>query len=565
MPATVLGNAEDVTPGESTTSDLPARRREPTARAGRLGRGLLAVLVWVLVWGLVAVPVALWSLTHDSAASSVAGHDVRVTPTLESTVHLRMGPYLPDLRLPRDGALGLEVVAGKTSAGSAPELVERYAAIAGSPDGEIRRLQGVVADQVRTAVGRGALAGLLVPGVWWLVGSRRRAELRVGASRPWRTWRGRAATLVVVVLVVTLVPWPWRAESPPPTQSEWLPLAEAFPAVDIPAELAQWQVQGGIVTAGTQQLLGSALETYDRSTVFYDEVREEVEAVADELRTPEEDESVALLISDRHDNVGMDVVARQVAEEAGATIVLNAGDDTSTGEPWEAFSLDSLDLALDDLEHRVSVLGNHDSGDFVGPYLADRGWERLQDGPVEIEGVRIDGVDDPRSSGLGPQRRSTGRSFGEVEAEVADDACTRHDAGERVAVLLVHDANLGRTALARGCADLVVGGHLHTQVGPDLVEGSNGELGWTYTNGTTGGAAFAIALGSKIRRDAQVTLITFADGRPTGLQPVTVRTTGEVVVSEWIALDREATPELGPGQVPSPEPTAPEEQQPAVP
>ncbi|MBD3996917.1 metallophosphoesterase, partial [Xanthomonas citri pv. citri] len=78
----------------------------------------------------------------------------------------------------------------------------------------------------------------------------------------------------------------------------------------------------------------------------------------------------------------------------------------------------------------------------------------------------------------------------------------------------VHDANLGREALARGCVDLVLGGHTHVQAGPDVVTGEGGSTGYTWTNGTTGGAAYAIAIGSKPRRDADVSLVTYADGRP---------------------------------------------------
>ena len=61
------------------------------------------------------------------------------------------------------------------------------------------------------------------------------------------------------------------------------------------------------------------------------------------------------------------------------------------------------------------------------------------------------------------------------------------------------------------------------QVGPTRVVGENGKVGYTYTNGTTGGAAYAIALGSKLRRDAEFTFVTYKVGRPVGIQPVTVR------------------------------------------
>jgi len=148
-------------------------------------------------------------------------------------------------------------------------------------------------------------------------------------------------------------------------------------------------------------------------------------------------------------------------------------------------------------------------------------------------GASLLGVDDPRSSGLGSWRDETGLSFDEVATRIADAAC---DADERVDTILVHDANLGREALDRGCADLVIGGHLHVQVGPTRVVGDNGQAGYTYTNGTTGGAAFAFALGSKPRREAQITLLTYRDGRPAGIQPVSLRTDGRFLAGEYVPL-----------------------------
>jgi hypothetical protein len=147
-----------------------------------------------------------------------------------------------------------------------------------------------------------------------------------------------------------------------------------------------------------------------------------------------------------------------------------------------------------------------------------------------------------RSSGLGSWRDERGVSFEDQQNLIADLAC-EHDAdGDRVSTLLVHDANSGRIALARGCVDLVVAGHLHLQVGPTQVVGANGRKGYTYTNGTTGGAAYAIAIGSKLRRDAEVTLVTYAQGRPIGLQPVTVRTNGEFVVGAFTELELDDPP-----------------------
>ena len=231
---------------------------------------------------------------------------------------------------------------------------------------------------------------------------------------------------------------------------------------------------------------------------------------------------MALLVSDRHDNVGMDPVSRAIADAGGATILFDAGDDTSTGQEWETFSLDSLAEHFEDFDARYVALGNHDEGSFVGDYLASKDFTVLEGSPVESEqGIRLIGAPDPRSSGLGNWRVETGRTLVEQEALLADAACASQDDGDPISTMLVHDASLGDEALERGCVDLVISGHLHSQVGPDPVEGADG-VGYRYINGTTGGAACAIALGSKIRRDAQVTLITYRDGRPVGLQAVDV-------------------------------------------
>jgi hypothetical protein len=152
------------------------------------------------------------------------------------------------------------------------------------------------------------------------------------------------------------------------------------------------------------------------------------------------------------------------------------------------------------------------------------------DGPG---GVSLLGVNDPRSSGLGSWRDETGLSFDEVGSRLADAACA---ADEPIGTILVHDTNLADEALERGCADLVLGGHLHVQVGPVRVLGDGGRRGYSFTTGTTGGAAYAIAIGSKPRREATVTLVTYRDGHPVGLQPVVLQTNGIFEVEDYQEL-----------------------------
>ncbi len=486
----------------------------------------------LLVWLVVAIPLGLAMFTHSRADMVVASHDAVVSPNLSGYVRLDLGPYVPDVRASSGGRLGVEVELRKTSASSAEELAARYAAIAAQPDAEVQRVRQEIRELAEVAALRaGAIAAAPI-GLWFLLGRARREQLLNRRARSF----GVMGILVALVMALTLQPWrdpPERVD-----REAWLDVGAAFPEVSVPKELRGWQIRRGLFTEGTRRLVFSLFDTYETSKTFYKSVVDNVASAADQLRPPADDETVAVLVSDRHDNIGMDPVVRAAADAAGATVVLDAGDDTSTGKPWEGFSLDSLDQAFEGYDARVAVSGNHDHGTFVSSYLEQRGWTHLDGEPEEpFDGVRVSGTDDPRSSGLGSWRDEKGLSFAEVEANIAKDVCELDENDERVATLLVHDANLGRAALARGCTDLVLAGHLHVQKGPSRVVGENGSVGYTYTNGTTGGAAFGIAVGSKLRRAAQFTLVTYRDGRPVGIQPVTVRTTGELVVAEYLELD----------------------------
>jgi hypothetical protein len=503
-------------------------------------RRVLRALGYVLAWLVVAVPAWVFGFTHSSADVVVASHDAVVHPTLDGWVRVDMGPYVPDLRTRTGGRIGVVVVLEKTTASSTGELVQRYAAMAARPGAEERRVTSEVVGLARDAALRAAGIGLVPIGVWLLLGQRRRKELWRRVRAP--DWRGEVRTAAVAAgllgAVALLVTQPWRPEHERASSDVWLSVQDALPDIPVPQDLQDWQVQGGLLTQDTRRLISSAFDSYDRSKVFFTGIKDKVPSIASQLHQPGEGETVAVLVSDRHDNIGMDPVVRKVADEAGATVVLDAGDDTSTGETWEEFSLDSLDKSFDGYDHRVFIEGNHDNGTFVKRHLSALGWTHLTGKAVDpFAGVRLTGVDDPRSSGLGSWRDATGLSFDEVEEHIGDDVCKLDDDGERIATLIVHDANLGRTALARGCTDLVLAGHLHRQVGPTRVVGENGKVGYTYTNGTTGGAAYAIALGSKLRRDAEFTFVTYRDGRPAGIQPVTVTVAGELSVATYQRFD----------------------------
>lgn len=505
----------------------------PTLEAMTRPRLRLA-LALSAAWAVVALPVATLVFFHSTETTTVAGHVAQVSPTFDGYATLDLGPYVPNLRYPSGSRFGAHIDLGRTTLTSYDTLISRYAVIGAQPEGEVAKVVAALRGMAVNSAVSGALVGMAAPALWALLGSRRRGEL----FRQITLRRSSVAGLGVVVLSAALFQ-PW--DRPDPALSGgtvWRPIEDELSGVPIPEQAQPLQVEAGLFTTGTKRIAESLLDSYSRGVAFYGDVAKAVPDIADQLHQPEEGETVALLVSDRHDNVGMDKVARAIGDAGGASVLFDAGDDTSTGSDWEAFSLDSLDRVFKDYGDRFAISGNHDHGDFVGDYLDKLGFTRFDgealDGP---DGIRLLGADDPRSSGLGSWRDAQGLSFGEHAQRVADQLCEYDEQGDRVATLLVHDAATGTYALQRGCVDLVVGGHVHERLGPTEVVGENGKVGYTYTTGTTGGAAYALAIGSKLRRNAMVTLLTYRDGRPVGIQAVTVRTVGDFRVSEYIQLD----------------------------
>lgn len=497
-------------------------------------RAWLPATAHVVVWLTLSTLAAAGFFLTSERTVDLASHEARVAADFSGEVVIRTGPVLPDVRTETGSPFGVEIELGKTDARSIDQLTTRYAAIGSNPDAQIAKVETAVQDMAVDSIARGLALGILPMLGWRLLGERRRRE--VVEALP--TKRGVFGLLVVALVVIGLTtPWRGLGAAPQARPERWVPLSTFLgPQVELPEELADVEVLSDASTAETERLIASAINSYGEGKVFYADAAETAGELV--LREPEEGETVVLLLSDRHDNVGMDQVARTIAERGGAEAVFDAGDDTSTGEEWEAFSLDSLAAEFEDYE-RWAVAGNHDHGSFVRAYLTDLGWTYFDDGEV-VDGpgdTRILGADDPRSSGLGNWKDETGLTFDEVRTRLADAACDAEEDGDRVDTLLVHDRNLGDEALERGCVDLVVGGHTHTQFGPEPITGSNGEVGYEYTVGTAGGAAYAIALGTKLRRPAGFALITYRDGEPVGIQSITVETTGRFVVDPYVELE----------------------------
>ena len=491
-------------PGRVARSRRPGWVRRPRVTGAQARTGAAYAVVWLLL----ALPIAAALFFTSEESTTVASHDAEIRPTADGYVTLRTGPFLPDVRAPSGSRVGVEVTLGKTESGSTEELVARYAFIASQPDAQIERVGSAVKHLAYDAAVRGAVLALvpLVRRGGWS-GERRRRELldRLDLRRFSRT-------LLVGGLVLALAaaaPGPAVGEREPSDAVRQLRLAAArrvrHRGVGARRGRRTSRCSTNSTTNSTKRLVLSAIDTYRQSKTYYAAAAEAAAncscAGPSRARRSRSWSRTATTTS------AWTRWPARSPTRPGPRSILDAGDDTSTGSTWEAFSLDSLDNAFEDYAQRFAVAGNHDNGSFVAAYLDEAGLDHARPARSSTApaAAGCSASDDPRSSGLGNWRDET-RAQPSTRSPRGSPtlACEADDAGDRVNTVLVHDADMGAEALRRGCVDLVrrrprprAG-----RAGPGR-SARTARIGYTYTNGTTGGAAYAIAVGSKLRRPAR--------------------------------------------------------------
>ena len=486
------------------------------------------------LWLSTSAAIAGYGFFTDETETTLAGNVVSLSPTLDSYATFENGLLIPSVRYPLDSPVGLNIdvqysaipASEKKVGGSIETLTGYYAAIAAQPNGEIAKGRDAMYDMAQENLAMGLLAGTGVQIAWRMVGSRRRRELIEELSEKLPQRVTLAVSLGVVCLAATSSQ---LSPNTSPSAIEWRRVSDVMPQFSSYEFAHNLEVRTDIITGSSVRLLDGGLDNYAYSKQYYGEIKDKVASIAHQLRQPEEGETVALLVADRHDNIGMDPVALAIAEAAGVSTVLDAGDDTSSGASWEAFSIDSLMETFADYEVVVAP-GNHDNTGFVANRFKDKGAHVLAGEPIEVNGISILGVPDPRYSDYTPEKRDGEMTIEELGEQVADIACSND---EPISTLLVHDRNVGDIALEKGCIDAVFAGHDHT-VSQIEVMGEDGEMGYGYTSGSTGGAAMSFALGKKLQRDASLALITYnTEERPIGIQPITVTVQQEIIVAPF--------------------------------
>lgn len=503
----------------------------------RLGR-ILAVLAVVLA---VTAPTAWTLFLQSERYLSIGAHDATVRPVTDGYATLDFGALLPQVRIPIDvpGRIGVAIDLGDSQGAGLEQMLARDAVIASQPEGEIRAVRAAVLGMAMSAglrgLGLGLLVGTAAVVAWTAVGASRRGELRSRLRQPARRQvLSAAATALVVAGAVVLVAVP--GDDGQPTR-QWVPLTQEFP--ELPTDIAglqQIQLAQGSATSSSRALVEGALYLYRDSVTFYRALDENAEQAV--LRTPAEGETTAIVVTDRHDNIGMDPVVRTIADRAQARMLIDLGDDTGQGASWESFSINSLAREFEGFD-TVAVAGNHDT-DAVAEQMSDKGFTVLDGQPVEVGGVRLLGGSDPRGTkltGYTEDAATRSSSLADQDAALREAACSADAGGDRVGVVAVHSWASASEVAASGCVDLVLTGHLHYPVGPKAIAGPAGATTTRLTTGTTGGAVLPIALGSSLRRQAQVSVVTFdADGVPVGVQVVSFNPSKIIDVAEYVPL-----------------------------
>ena len=418
----------------------------------------------VLLWLVVSVSVGLLGFGNDSERVTIGAHAANVSPTFDGHATLDLGAVLPRFRLPTDlpAGLGINIDVQETDAGNLNELLTRDALIASQPDGEIARIRQVIqemaVDNAVAGAGSGLLVAVVIATTWAMVGPRRRRELWVALHRSERRVQHRAIVVLVAMLItIASIFGPGRMRTPEVPPTEWQPLSKLLPELSFDDRLKSVEVAAGFSTTGGVGVIRTAVETYERSTDFYGQLRDRVSRVGGRIRQAGEGETVALMVSDRHDNIGMDPFASEVGKVAGAKVLIDAGDDTSSGQAWEVFSINSLAQHFKDFKV-VAVAGNHDAGGHIESAMRKNKFTVLDSKPVEVEGIRFLGDSDPTSTGLGTADTPGDETTGEQSERLADVACDQPE-DKRISTMVVHDPSSFQDTANRGCASLLLSGH----------------------------------------------------------------------------------------------------------
>ena len=380
-------------------------------------------------------------------------------------------------------------------------------------------------DDGLAGAGSGLLVVVVVATLWAVVGSRRRRELWHLVHRHERRIEHRAIVVLVAMLITIASifgPARMRPAEVPPT--EWRPLAQLLPEIPLDKQLQGVEVASGFSTTGGVGVIRTAVETYQRSTRFYGQLKDRVGGRR--RRDP----------SARRRPDGRDPGQRPARQHRHRRLRGRGGEGGRREDPDRRRGRHLVGPVLGGVQHQLAAPALQGLQGGRGRGQPRRRWARRGRHAQE----RLHGARQQACRGRGhplPRRQrsdqdrpgSADQPGDETTAEqskrLADIACEQPE-DKRISTFVVHDRRRSPTpppGAARPCCCRVI---CTGRSGPRR-KVVDGRPVTTYTNGTTGGAAYAFALGYTLRRPGEVTLITYSKGQPIGLQTVTAELTGD--------------------------------------
>lgn len=274
---------------------------------------------------------------------------------------------------------------------------------------------------------------------------------------------------------------------------------------------------------------------------------------------PDESQIRVLHVSDLHLNPNVWPIMRTVVREYDIDLIIDSGDIVDWGTGPESTYLDSIRLMG---VPYVYVRGNHDS-----PLTEEAVDEQpnavvLDDRVVEVGGLTIAGIGDPRFTPDQQTRPHTGEEASAAAQSVVEAGATLAETirarGEPVDIAVIHDP-AGAGPLD-GVVPLVLSGHRHEREVRDLVpppEGAAPEAERTrlMVQGSTGGAGLR-GLEGEHPEPLALSVLYFDEERSlVAYDDITVGGTGSSEVTlqrHLVAAQPPPAPEGTPPPTPSP-------------
>ncbi|MBC7291037.1 MAG: metallophosphoesterase [Actinotalea sp.] len=513
---------------------------------------MLAILLVSVSFGLMTASADANLGPHAARYEVTLDHLVTVdlgplgTLVLDSPAPLTLGARVTVQEIPREMT---EVRTVSTIDELAQDL-DRYVQLFSAPEGTLQTVvRALLTDAVQRALGAALVLGAVVVAVRAALGPARRTEL-AAAARDRAPLLVAAAALPIVLTLSTTAAGTVLPGRPSPG-----PPSAVFDGTALEGAVITGRLAGVLDTYGSQvvaayrqnedfydRAAAGVREDWERQRALESSVRAAREGAGIDPGPTAEDTVAAVVVADLHCNVGMARVIRAAVEEAGAEIVLNAGDTTMNGTAVETYCITAFAQGTPPGVTTVVAGGNHDS-EVVAAHARSLGWTVLEGQVVDVAGVRVLGDADVRTTRVGEGTRQVGsESIGDAAARLADVAC----ADTEVDLLLVHDPRMGQVALQRGCVPAVVAGHYHRRVGPEREVG-----GVRYVNSSTAGAVSGRPTVGPLNGVAEMTVLRFS------------RETGEIVDHRVVRVQPDGSVTVGfalrwPGPLPpAPEPLDP--------